>query len=134
MRARRARVNSLRRDILGLEKSAGLRPPSPPEEYCSENSRPFPSEGDEEKEEEEPVPTAQNVDVGMVGFEEVSPSDFAEEIVLRDAERGVRLMPLVGTRKEKGDGGSDGGGGAGGGGAGGRGVSVGRLWRWVRGS
>lgn len=115
MRARRARVDSLRRDILGLEKSAGLRPPSPPEE-----------------EDRDRVLSAQDTTGRVVGSEQGSTGVFAEEIVLRDAEGGIRLMPLSGTRKDKGDGGSDGGGGGAGSGARGRGMSVGRLWRWLR--
>lgn len=117
MRARRARVDSLRRDILGLEKSAGLRPPSPPEKQAEE--------------EKERSLAAKNTSGRTAGFEQGSHGIFAEEMVLQDAERGARLMPLSSTRKEKSDSGSNGGSGAGGG-AGGRGVRVGGWWRWWR--
>lgn len=134
MRARRVRVNSLRQDIVDLEKRAGLRsPPSPPEEGCPDyNSHPLPSNKADEK---GPVPTTRKPGaIRPVGFGQGSPGGLAEEMVLRDAERGVRLMPLPGNRKGRGDDdcSSDGTSGAVGG-AGGRGVSVGRLWRWVRG-
>lgn len=139
MRARRARVDSLRRDIAGLEESAGLLPPSPRQEYRTDNSRPIPSEEDARGEDGGLVPTAQHISKinRTIGFERVSPGAFAEEMVLRDAEGGVRLMPLFTATKEKGDGGSDsgsGGGGGAGGAAGGRRVGVRRLWAWLRGS
>lgn len=135
MRARRARVDSLRRDILGLEKSAGLRPPSPREEYRSDNSHTLPFQGGEQEEEDGAAPTAQNISTRArtVGFKQGSSGGFAEEMVLRDAERGVRLMPLLSTREKKGHVGGDSSGGGPGGGAEGR-AGVGRLWRWLRGS
>lgn len=74
---------------------------------------------------------------------------FAEDEVIRDVERGVRLVPLLTTRKRFGDssvctpagGAEDGnngdsggsGGGDGGGGLQGRGYGVKRLWSWMRG-
>lgn len=155
MRARRGRVDGLRRDVLGLEKHAELLLPSllreapPPSslEHSAENSSRSLS-----SREETPAPTGGN-SVGTGGYGQVSPAGFAEEMVIRDVERGVRLVPLRPTSARKargGDGeilggcagdGSVGSGRGGGGGGGdaegssrGRGYGFGRLWRWVRGS
>ncbi|CBN77000.1 hypothetical protein Esi_0024_0189 [Ectocarpus siliculosus] len=153
MRARRARLDTLRRDIIDLEKHARLTRPLPPG-----NSREHRQHQDKFLVPPQPVPQeAESVALmpsgcrAGVGDEEPSwAAEFVEEEVIRDAETGVRLMPLLPTKRDReqdgsysslmsasGAVGSSDGGGSGDGGDGPkrRGLyGFGKLWRWIRGS
>ncbi|CAM9884631.1 unnamed protein product, partial [Pylaiella littoralis] len=166
MRARRERAHDLRRKILQLEERAELLPSTPhqhqhqhqqqqqqapqtstsPQENFQETGHPTltPREG------KKVVLTGKEIGVGE-GPDDMRgcTTGFAEDEVIRDVERGVRLVPLLTTRKRFGDssvctpagGAEDGnngdsggsGGGDGGGGLQGRGYGVKRLWSWMRG-
>jgi len=150
MRARRGRVDGLRRDVLNLERHAELllssllqeAPPPPSQEHSAGNFSPSPS-----SREHTPAPAGRNnIGAEMGDYGQVSPVGFPEEMVIRDVERGVRLVPLrrTDTRKAGGDDGcgavgrgvgiGSGGGDGAEGSPRGRGYGVGRLMRWVRGS
>lgn len=152
MRARRTRLDTLMRDITDLEKHAGLTPPLPPR-HSQENHR---QHQDMSLVLPQPVPEeAESVALipsgfwAVVGDEEPSwAAEFVEEKVIRDAETGVRLMPLLATNRDREQDGSyrsftsasgavrsgDGGSGGDGDDAKGRGYGFGRMWTWVRGS
>lgn len=187
MRARRGRANDLRRKIVRLEKRAGLPLPSSPSPPTSTSTSTSPSlrecyrEDARETFEEtsvHPALTSGGEDKTKLTAKEkksgVGPGGddmrdycttsgfFAEDVVIRDAEGGVRLVPLTMTRKQhqyghnsssrsrsnvctpergsatdgnssdSGDGGGDGGRG-GNGGLWEWGYGAGRLWRWMRG-
>ncbi|CAM9728003.1 unnamed protein product [Ectocarpus sp. 12 AP-2014] len=152
MRARRARLDTLRRDIIDLEKHAGLTPTLPPgnsREHRQHQGKFLlpPQPVPEDAESVALVPSGSRAGVG--DEEPSGAAEFVEEEVIRDAETGVRLMPLLSTQRDsEEDGGyssfmsasgavgsSDGGSSGGGGGdAKARGYGLRRLWRWVRGS
>ncbi|CAM9631891.1 unnamed protein product, partial [Ectocarpus sp. 12 AP-2014] len=103
MRARRSRLDALRRDIIDLEKHAGLTPTLPPgnsREHRQHQGK-FLVPPQLVPEDAESVALMPSGSRAGVGDEEPSwAAEFVEEEVIRDAETGVRLMPLLPTRRD----------------------------------
>lgn len=128
MRARRARLNNLRRDILRLENTAELG-----------LALSFPSRENSRKKSYPPL-VAEFTPINKVGGGQLGFSTGVEEAVIEDAERAVRLMPLKGELEEAGaspagvaSGMKDNAGDTVSGGVVGRWGYGRRLWRWLRG-